>query len=201
MTVALTRGWYLYRILADDGALLYVGKSNDALRRFVEHLKAQQWAGEICDHIRDRRVFATEAEVLAAERAAIESERPRFNVQWNQGNPGRVDPRTMRFVDGRLYRPDLYHRGGVVAPPAVSLRRPAQPRPAARPVSRRARRVRRFAAGWAVVAVLLFAAAVTYTDFRPEQGAAGAGVVALPVVWWLRGRALAVRRRWRRFTR
>lgn len=120
----------LYRIYGDDGALLYVGESNDTLRRFVEHLKDQRWAAEVADHRRDPRVFYSKADVQATEKEAVERERPRFNIEYNQRNPDRVDPRTMRYPDGRLYRPDVYHQPGVAAPVrrerAAAKTRPAQ---------------------------------------------------------------------------
>lgn len=89
-------GWYLYRAYNDAGELLYVGKSNNAVRRWREHMEAQPWAHEVTTWRRDPRVWESEAACLAAERQAIRFERPRYNIVHNGANRRRVDPRTMR---------------------------------------------------------------------------------------------------------
>lgn len=88
--------WRLYRFFDDAGELLYRGKTNEPIRRLLEHLRDQPWADEIATWQRDPRIFYSEAEALAAEKAAIRAERPRYNITHNGGNPNRIDPRTMR---------------------------------------------------------------------------------------------------------
>lgn len=165
----------------------YIGEAFDPAARARQHAATSWWWPHV-DPQPHVVWYRSKAEARAVETLAILNERPHFNDRHNQANPGRVA------------RPGT-------PPPPVSLRRPpsrlVSRRPPARAPSRSLRglRVRRFAAGWLVASLLLFAALVAYTPVLPQHGAAASGVVALPVVWWLRGRALAVRRRWRRFTR
>jgi hypothetical protein len=91
----ITGDYHLYRFKG-RGVLLYIGKSNDAGRRMFEHLRLQPWWAEVDEWQIDLTPYVTEAAVLAAEKAAIVKERPRYNIQHNGGNPHRVDPRTMR---------------------------------------------------------------------------------------------------------
>lgn len=68
----------LYRIYDETDALLYIGISKDALRRLAEHLERQPWSGVIArvqvEYLPDR------AAAVDAERHAIRTEVPRFNV-------------------------------------------------------------------------------------------------------------------------
>lgn len=72
---------YVYRLLAADGALLYVGCSVDPASRLATHNTDQPWA----DLIAEQTVEGPydRAEALRRETAAINSERPRFNVRHN----------------------------------------------------------------------------------------------------------------------
>ncbi len=90
-TVSLTRTYRLYRFYDCDGVELYVGITGRVpLERLLEHLRTKRWAPEIACWEVDPRVFRTEAEVLAAEKAAIIAERPKYNVAHNGNNPGRA---------------------------------------------------------------------------------------------------------------
>jgi hypothetical protein len=73
----------LYRFFAEDGALLYVGITNNPARRFAQHGAARDWWLEVAT-IRLEMYPSREA-VLAAERAAIVAERPRYNVVHANG--------------------------------------------------------------------------------------------------------------------
>jgi hypothetical protein len=71
--------------------LLYIGITNrTAVARWAEHLDGKRWAPDVACWERDPRVWTTEADVLAVERAAIIAERPVHNVQHNGNNPGAV---------------------------------------------------------------------------------------------------------------
>jgi hypothetical protein len=162
----------------------YIGEAFDPVARGRQHALTSWWWPHV-DPQPHVVWYRSKAEARAVETLAILNERPHFNDRHNERNPNRVA------------RPGT---------PSVSLRRPpARPpqrcgsrRPAGRPVwSRRRQRAQWFAAGWAVVALLLFAAIASYTDVRVEHGAAAAGVAALPIVWWTRRRLRAVRRWWR----
>ena len=75
----------LYRFFATDGSLLYVGVTNNPARRFTQHGVQRDWWHEVAT-IRMERHESREA-VLAAEKAAIAKERPRYNVKHNGGAP------------------------------------------------------------------------------------------------------------------
>jgi hypothetical protein len=82
--------WRLYRFYDADGVLLYIGQTGRMpLERLIEHLYEQGWAHEIARWEVDPRTWATEADVLAAEEAAIRVEKPCYNWQHNEG-PHRV---------------------------------------------------------------------------------------------------------------
>lgn len=68
----------LYRFLGEQGALLYVGITNNPGRRFAQHSSGREWWHEVAE-IRIERFSDREA-ALAAERQAIRTERPRYNV-------------------------------------------------------------------------------------------------------------------------
>ncbi len=67
----------LYRFFDHHAALLYVGITNDASRRFGEHSDKPWW--DKVEYIRLQR-FENRVELEAAELRAIESELPRYNV-------------------------------------------------------------------------------------------------------------------------
>jgi predicted GIY-YIG superfamily endonuclease len=75
----------LYRFFDTDGVLLYVGITNNPSRRFTQHGVSREWWHEV-DTIRMER-FPDRKSVLAAEKAAIQSERPRYNIKMTGGAP------------------------------------------------------------------------------------------------------------------
>lgn len=81
------RECYVYRLAAIDGTLLYVGVADDPGRRLHQHYKQKPWWREIA-HV-DLERFATRQEALSAERHAILTEKPRYNVVHNADNLGR----------------------------------------------------------------------------------------------------------------
>jgi hypothetical protein len=91
--VSLSRTFRLYRFYDEAGTLLYVGITGRLpFRRLMEHVCDKPWAAQMARWEVDPRVFASEAEVLAAEKAAIIAERPRWNIAHNGNNPVRVTP-------------------------------------------------------------------------------------------------------------
>ncbi len=90
-TVPRTVPFRLYRFYGHDGGLLYVGVTGRLpFKRLMEHVCDKPWAGEMARWEVDPRTWATEAEVLAVEKATIRAERPKYNWAHNEGNPGRV---------------------------------------------------------------------------------------------------------------
>lgn len=69
----------LYRFYADDGALLYVGVTNNPTRRFSKHEDDKPWWHEVRGITVEH--YNTREDVLAAERRAIEVEHPRYNIK------------------------------------------------------------------------------------------------------------------------
>lgn len=68
----------LYRMFAEDGALLYVGISTRGPRRFSEHQADQPWWTSVASATLEHFEYPHQA--TAAERKAIRDEHPRFNV-------------------------------------------------------------------------------------------------------------------------
>jgi len=73
---------YLYRLDGADGELLYAGISDDWTRRLREHWRCKAWAPEILG-VR-LETYPDRLSVAAAERDAIHSERPLYNIQHNR---------------------------------------------------------------------------------------------------------------------
>lgn len=73
----------LYRFYNSTGELLYIGITNRVPRRLDEHGDEKPWYHQVADvkveHHRDRHA------ALAAEKTAIKTERPKYNVVHNRG--------------------------------------------------------------------------------------------------------------------
>jgi hypothetical protein len=98
--VAEQGGWYLYRFFTRQPCAiagctirhpLYIGKSNDPLRRWLEHAPKQAWWSAQCGYEIDERVWPTDRAVRAAETQAILAELPLANVDGNEHNRHRLD--------------------------------------------------------------------------------------------------------------
>lgn len=76
-------GQYLYRLFNRAGLLLYVGISDNPLRRWNEHSKSKDWWPEVANLSQDWYPDRTSVEL--AERHAIKVERPKYNVTHNRG--------------------------------------------------------------------------------------------------------------------
>jgi excinuclease UvrABC nuclease subunit len=76
-------GIVVYRLLDHAGDLLYVGQTGDLLRRLRAHRREKEWWSEVRD------VQTTPAEskdaAVEAERVAIQTEGPRYNLQLLPG--------------------------------------------------------------------------------------------------------------------
>ncbi|MGW2719166.1 GIY-YIG nuclease family protein [Streptomyces sp. NPDC001492] len=81
----------LYRLYGLEG-LLYVGISISPLTRVRTHLREQPWASEI---VGIRIEYPDDAE--AAEREAVWTERPKYNVIFNGQNPPAPPDRAARL--------------------------------------------------------------------------------------------------------
>jgi hypothetical protein len=169
----------------------YVGETvRLPLARLIEHLYDQPWADTIVGWEVDPRVFAGKAAVLEAERLAIETEQPLYNVEHNRGNPHRITPpaaiRQRRTRDAskqgtaRWVHPD--DRGGATRAPA-----PARPRPVVRRRwSSRRKHVTGLAVAWPVVTAAGWVwLAVERLVGSWQDQAATAAVGALVVTLWV----------------
>jgi hypothetical protein len=72
---------YLYRHFDSTGSLLYVGISLSAITRLQQHKKSR-WFKDICKTTIES--FDTREQAKNAERNAITTENPRFNIQNKQ---------------------------------------------------------------------------------------------------------------------
>lgn len=84
----------LYRFYNADEALLYVGVTNDPVRRWDQHADAKEWWPQVAR--KTIEWFEGRAEALAAERTAIRSENPIHNHQ------SKSSPALREIAAGRL---------------------------------------------------------------------------------------------------
>lgn len=77
----------LYRMTDHSGRLLYIGISNDSLRRSKEHSKDKTWWREVAN-IEIEHIHCSRSMVEQLEREAIVDESPIYNVKHN-GKGGR----------------------------------------------------------------------------------------------------------------
>ena len=113
---------HLYRHFAADGTLLYVGISLSALGRLQAH-RASAWSEDIARV--EVETYPTRAAALAAEKAAIKSERPKhnrvhatrpkgpavptaFDLSYNQDGTGVLGMRLTDLEDARF---EVYFSG------------------------------------------------------------------------------------------
>lgn len=73
------RTTYLYRHFDAEGQLLYVGISLSALTRLGQHKENAQWYGRIARV--EIQTFPSRAAALHAEREAVRTEQPSFNIK------------------------------------------------------------------------------------------------------------------------
>lgn len=80
----------LYRHFDCNGKLLYIGASGAPLHRLYYHGLSSSWHNQIARI--DVEHFETSQESFKAEKAAIRSEMPIYNVDCNESNPLREQP-------------------------------------------------------------------------------------------------------------
>lgn len=184
------REWRIYRVRGFVEPLLYLGITSQR----IPYARLQQHVGDLAGNIASARkvapkwwaplatgwdldpaVYATRADAEAAEARAIRAERPRYNIQHNQGNPHRW--RSMADVP-------LEQRPAAMA---VSPAPVSQPRPAW--TSERA---------FLVVAITAWPTLFGVLDWAGHNAGAAAvlTVVAFWVTWHRSGRRRRRRRVW-----
>ena len=181
----------------------YVGETaRMPLARLLEHIQNQPWADTIVGWDLDPRVFAGKQAVLAAEAAAIEREKPLYNVIGNERNRRRITPpdamRQRRARDAakpvgqRWVHPD--DRGG---PARVSSRTAKRPRVRRRKLPPWQRKLLDLVAAWAVMTAgvwFLFAHYEVIPGWRVQGFVAGLGSLIWVLLLWSQTRPRRRRR-------
>lgn len=111
----------LYRLFAADDTVLYVGVAKRFGRRWEQHAKARPW----WPHVDHQTVYWYPAreDALLAEKAAIEAERPVYNIAGSPWVGGVKDDGSGFYVIPKAARPKTPRdRSGET--PAVQLRVP-----------------------------------------------------------------------------
>lgn len=75
-------GFYLYRMYASDGALLYIGKTGHLRDRLKNHYLRKPWIYEVA-WIDTEDEYLDEIATYAAEQEAIRREGPKYNETHN----------------------------------------------------------------------------------------------------------------------
>lgn len=75
----------VYRFYDADGAALYIGYSSALLTRITGHRSNSPWFKKVATVKVEH--FDTRSAALAAEKVAIEAERPRYNINHKAGSP------------------------------------------------------------------------------------------------------------------
>lgn len=193
---AVQRDCALYRIYVLDPRTNYtttcLGYVGETARlpfvRFMEHLYEQPFGDTIVGQPQvDPRRFSSKEEVWAAERAAVEAERPPYNYEYNLANPDRIPiPVARRQREARdaarVPSPTWSSPRSVPARPFASPSRP--PKVRRRAWSRSQRHVVTVAATWLVLAAVGWWAACRYAHAPVLTGAEAGGAVAGAVLLW-----------------
>jgi len=110
---------YVYRHFDRSGTLLYIGCTSDTGKReTLRRNSGVEWANSIAST--QIEGFDNKRQALDAERAAIESERPLFNVRYAKPLPPRP-PRSIVEIHGYALRVIREARGRKVADLCESL--------------------------------------------------------------------------------
>jgi excinuclease UvrABC nuclease subunit len=98
---------YIYRLYDSAGTLLYIGVTITVNTRLLQQAKAQPWWAEVDPARTTETCYAKRAAALKAERAAIKSEHPKYNVQFSEINkPDPDDIEKKHYVVYRVYSAD-----------------------------------------------------------------------------------------------
>lgn len=87
----------LYRHFDSEGRLLYVGISLSVLHRLRAHRRISPWFSQVTNITIER--FETRDLALAAEKVAIKTERPKFNVMLTGSRLKPPDPPPMPLAE------------------------------------------------------------------------------------------------------
>jgi hypothetical protein len=79
----------LYRYFGESGELLYIGISRNSVVRSIQHSEKSHWFDDAVNMTIER--LETREDAIAAERVAIQEERPIYNQVHNRSNPARHD--------------------------------------------------------------------------------------------------------------
>ena len=91
----------VYRHYGIDGQLLYVGTTITAFGRLRRHIDTSRWKAEIAQV--EITHYATKEEARDAEKHAIQSEHPLFNVRHNQPPKVKTKKAKLPFVHPGSY--------------------------------------------------------------------------------------------------
>ena len=91
---------HLYRHFDKAGDLLYVGISINALARLKQHNEVSSWISSIARVDIER--FSTRQAAIVAEREAILSEKPKFNVHHNGKKAGIISGKMLPAEVARI---------------------------------------------------------------------------------------------------
>ncbi|MFI6228649.1 hypothetical protein ACIBCR_15210 [Micromonospora echinospora] len=191
-------------------ALGYIGETGRMpFQRLMEHIYQQPWADTIVGWEVDPVTHPGKAAVLAAEKTAIERERPLYNIEGNMANPSRIPPWTA--VQQRQARQPGWQppqKGEARIPRQRTARRaPSRVVPSsayARWWQRRRATVTVWAALWlALWALTWWAGSDAWSGWdEPRNAAAGATLLLAVLAWgYLRAADQARRNRRRRARR
>ncbi len=193
----------LYRIMVWDPRTNYTSKTlgyiGETLRlpieRLMEHIAGQWWADTFAGCEVDDTVYSGKVAVQAAERRAVEDEKPLYNDEFNRSNRHRIDAVQQRLqrqerdrkrgvptvTPVKIRAPKAAPRGAATAAPARRAKAPARPRqpePALEAPSWLGRAAGSLLA-WIVLAVALL---WTRADWQGVEGARSAGIWSAAVV-------------------
>lgn len=172
----------------------YVGETaREPLERALEHFKAQPFGDLFAGFEVDPVIYPGKAAVVAAEKAAIETEQPRYNVEFNRGNPDRISRQDA--IRQRWARDDDAGRPRWTEPRTVPRQRGRATRTVSRPGRRRWEPWQVKTAVWGSAFFMLwvgFWPALDDLGAPTRQGAIGAAIAAGALLTW------GIRRRPRR---
>lgn len=194
----------------------YIGETGRMpFQRLMEHVYQKPWADTIVGWEVDSVTYPNKQAVLAAELAAIQAERPLYNIEGNMGNPDRIPP-WVAVAQRQARQPDwVPPPKGARVPPQVPRQRnrrapagrPVRPSAAPSRLSRMWATYRTPIIVWGVLWLGLFAAAWwagadAWTGWREPGNAAIGATLGLGVLAYAYRRAVdRVRRERRRANR